>query len=359
MPAQFRSRFPLVALGILALLAALWAGLVRLGWGWPPLLPTLPAAHGPLMIAGVLGTLTALERAVALGGRWTILAPALTALGAFAVLIGLPAWVGPLLITLGSLAMVAVFAAIVRLQPALYTATMGLGAVCWLVGNSLWLAGWPIPGVVAWWAGFLVLTIAGERLELGRLLRPARSAQLAFIAIIAVFLGGLIASGPAFELGARLSGIAMIALSLWLLRYDIARRTLRQSGLTRFIAISLLSGYIWLSVSGLLWLVFAGATAGPLYDAMLHTVFLGFVFAMIFGHAPIILPALSGRQFAFQPASYTHLALLHVSLVIRVVGDLAGWISVRQWGGLLNVIAILLFLANAARAVRSAAAPPT
>jgi hypothetical protein len=29
---------------------------------------------------------------------------------------------------------------------------------------------------------------------------------------------------------------------------------------------------------------------------------------------------------------------------------------VRQWGGLLNVIAILLFLANTVRAVRNAAA---
>lgn len=346
-----------MALGVLALLAALWAGLVRLGWGWPPLLHSLPAAHGPLMIAGVLGTLTALERAVALGRRWTYLAPALTALGALAILIGLPGQIGPLLITLGSLAMVAVFAAIVRQQPAIFTATMGLGAASWLVGNGLWLAGRPIPQVIAWWAGFLVLTIAGERLELGRLLRPARSAQAAFMAIVAFLLVGLVVSSLAFDAGVRLAGTAMIALALWLLRYDIARRTVRQGGLTRFIAISLLSGYVWLGVSGLLWLSFAGVTAGPLYDAMLHTVFLGFVFAMIFGHAPIILPALSGRQFAFRPAFYVHLTLLHMSLVLRVAGDLAGWAPVRQWGGLLNAVAILLFLANTVRAVRVGPAP--
>ncbi len=305
------------------------------------------------MVGGVLGTLIALERAVALGRRWSYLAPVLTALGALATLIGLPAPIGPLFITLGSLGMVAIFVVIVRQQPALFSATMGIGALAWLIGNGLWLAGRPLPNVVAWWAGFLVLTIAGERLELGRLLRPARSAQVAFVAASALLLIGLVFSILALKLGMGLSGIALIALALWLLRYDIARRTLRQTGLTRFIALSLLSGYVWLGVGGVLWLTFAGATAGPLYDALIHTIFLGFVFALIFGHAPIILPALSGQQMAFQPAFYAHLALLHASLVLRVAGDLGGWAGVRQWGGLLNAIALLAFLANTVRAVQS------
>ena len=349
----FRSRFPLIASVVLLLLAGLWAGLVRIGWGWPPLLASLPAVHGPLLVGGVLGTLIALERAVALGRRWPILAPALTALGALATLIGLPGALGPLFVTLGSLGLVAIFAVIVRQQPALFSATMGLGALAWFVGNGLWLAGRPISDVVAWWVGFVVLTIAGERLELGRLLRPPRFAQVAFVAAIALLLIGLLLSILALRLGIGLSGVALIALALWLGRYDIARRTVRQAGLTRFIALSLLSGYVWLGVGGLLWLVFAGATAGPLYDALIHTVFLGFVFALIFGHAPIILPALSGRQVAFRPTFYIHLALLHASLILRVIGDLGGWAGVRQWGGLLNALALVVFLANTVRAIQS------
>ncbi len=352
MVAQYRSRFPLIALAGLALLAALWAGLVRLGWGWPPLLRTLPAVHGPLMVAGALGTLIGLERAVALGRRWTYAAPLLTGLGALALIAGLPGLVGPVLITLGSLGVVAIFVVIVRRQPALFTATMGLGTLAWLAGNGLWLAGWPISGVVSWWVGFLVLTIAGERLELGRILRLSRGEQVSFALVIAIFLLGLIFSALAFDMGVRLSGIALVALALWLLRHDIARRTVRQAGLTRFIAISLLSGYIWLGLSGLLWLFLGGVTAGPRYDAMLHTVFLGFVMSMIFGHMPIILPAVSGLALAFEPAFYGHLALLHASLLLRVVGDLAGSVPARQWGGLLNVVALLLFLANTARAAR-------
>ena len=34
-----KARFPLMALGLLALLTALWGGLVRLGWVLPPLCP--------------------------------------------------------------------------------------------------------------------------------------------------------------------------------------------------------------------------------------------------------------------------------------------------------------------------------
>ena len=46
----------------------------------------------------------------------------------------------------------------------------------------------------------------------------------------------------------RLSGVGMIALAAWLLRYDIALMTIRRSGLPRFVAACLLSGYAWLGV---------------------------------------------------------------------------------------------------------------
>jgi hypothetical protein len=76
----------------------------------------------------------------------------------------------------------------------------------------------------------------------------------------------------------------------------------------------------------------------------------GFVFAMIFGHAPIIFPAVLGVAVPFHAFFYAHLVLLHLSLVLRVAGDLALWWPGRQWGGLLNVVAILLFFANTGHA---------
>lgn len=344
-------------LGMLALLAAMWAGLIRLGWGWPALHPLLPMAHGPLMICGFLGTVIGVERAVALNRPWTYLGPALTGLGGLALIAGLPGPSAPLLLTSGSLMLVVVFGFIVRMHPANYTLTMATGALLWLVGNSLWLAGWPIYTVVLWWAGFLTLTIAGERLELNRVLRLSGQVRQLFLGAVGLFLAGLLLHLVNFDLGTRLAGVGLVALALWLLRYDIARYTVRKSGLTRFIAVCLLAGYIWLGVSGVLAIFFGGVAAGPAYDAILHAMLVGFVMSMIFGHAPIIFPAVLKKPLNFSPLFYSHLGLLHLSLLLRLMGDLSLWLPLRQWGGLLNVVAILLFIANTARIVYRSATP--
>lgn len=347
---RYRQRAPLMLLAAFALLAGLWAGLLRLGWQLPPLVLRLPAQHGPLMVSGFLGTLISLERAVALsqnqnGRRIYYLAPLLAGLGAVTLFFDLPTAVPRGLSTLGALGLVLIFVVIYRLQPTTDHLVMGIGALLWLLGNGMWLAGQPVYQVVPWWAGFLVLTIAGERLELARVLLHKKSTRQAFVGVTAVFLAGLLLSLFTFDAGVRLAGLGLVALGLWLLRFDIARRTIRQKGLTRYIAACLLPGYVWLIFSGLLWLIYGGQyVAGPIYDALLHTIFLGFVFSMIFGHAPIIVPAVLGVQVPYTPLFYVHLALLHLSLVMRVAGDLLLWLPLRRWGGLLNEVAVLLFL---------------
>lgn len=357
-PRRYQQRAPLMFLAALALLAGLWAGLLRLGWQLPPLSLRLPAQHGPLMVSGFLGTLISLERAVALsqnqnGRRVYYLAPLLAGLGALAVFFPWPMEIPRGLSTLGALGLTLIFVVIYRLQSTTDHAVMGIGALLWLVGNGLWLAGLPLYQVVPWWAGFLILTIAGERLELARVLFLKQKARLSFLLIIGIFLVGLIITLPLLDLGLKLAGIALVALGLWLLRFDIARRTIRQKGLTRYIAACLLPGYFWLIIGGLFWLSLGGQyAAGPLYDAMLHTLFLGFVLSMIFGHAPIIIPAVLGIQVPYTPLFYAHLILLHLSLAIRVAGDLLLSAPVRRWGGLLNEVAVVLFLAVTIFAVR-------
>lgn len=342
--AQSRLRFPLMALAMVAMLAALWAGLVRLGWHWPALQPTLPIAHGPLMVSGFLGTLIAVERAVALRERWAYIGPALSALGGLALIAGLHGLTGPLLITAGSLGLVITFAVIIRRHPANYTYLMGVGALTWLVGNFLWLTGLAVYRVIPWWGAFLILTIAGERLELGRILRLSENAQLAFLGAIGIYIAGLITTLVNLDTGTRLYSLGMLALALWLLRYDIARKTIFREGLPRFAAACLLSGYVWLAGAGMMGVVFGGVTAGVRYDAFLHAIFLGFVFSMIFGHAPIIFPSVLGFQVRFTRVYYLHLVLLHLSLGLRIYGDLSIQSTLRLWGGLLNGAAVLLFV---------------
>ena len=115
-----------------------------------------------------------------------------------------------------------------------------------------------------------------------------------------IFICGLAVSVPSLDTGTRLMGVGLIAMALWLARYDIARRTVRQTGLTRYIAAGLLAGYVWMLAAGLLAISFGAVTAGPRYDALLHSIFLGFVMSMILRHAPIIPPRRHGPRRPLQ-----------------------------------------------------------
>jgi hypothetical protein len=353
-PAPPRVAAPLALLGILTLLAGMWGGLLRLGWAIPSA-ESFAVWHGPLMALGFLGTLIGLERAVALGRRWAYAAPMLSGLGALVLLAGGPVELAAALVTAGGAVLVAIFAAIYDLQPALHSFVMGVGALAWVVAGVLWLLGWPVSRFVPWLAAFLVITIAAERLELSRMTMPSRRRRVAFLAAAGLLLAGAVVSIPSEQLGARVTGLGLVALAGWLMRYDVARRTVRQRGLTRFMALCLLAGYVWLGVAGLVW-TWAGPTAvGFAYDARLHALFLGFVMSMVFGHEPVIVPAVLRLDVRFSGWFYAYLALLHASLLFRVAGgDLLSNPTMWRWGGLLNVVAVMWFLASTIWSTRSA-----
>ena len=253
--------------------------------------------------------------------------------------------IGSALFTLGSLGTLAILGVMVKREPHIHTVTMAFGALAWVIGNVLWMIGLPIFQIIFWWMSFLVLTIGGERLELNRVLRPSSRQNLIFGIFAAALLAGTILSTFNLNWGARLSGLSMLALSLWFLKNDLATRNIRHSNpLTRYIATCLFGGFIWLGLSGIIYLYFGALFAGPLYDAAVHALFVGFVISMIFGHAPIIFPAILGLPVTFYRAFYGHLILLHLSLILRITGDLTNLFAIRKWGGLLNEVAILLFL---------------
>jgi hypothetical protein len=65
---------------------------------------------------------------------------------------------------------------------------------------------------------------------------------------------------------------------------------------------------------------------------------------MLFAHAPIIFPAVLGTQVIFSPFFYVFLITLQVSLFGRILADLTGLWQLRLWFGLLNGIALTLFI---------------
>lgn len=324
-----RWRLPLLVLGFASLALGIAGGLVRLGASIPAPAGAI-ALHGPLLVSGFLGTVIGLERAVALGHLWTYAAPLASGLGGLCLLAGL-AVPGFALMVFAAAALVAASAAVFARQRSLEMGTLLAGAGAWLAGNLFLFSGQP---AVPWWIAFFALTIGGERLELSRYLKRPPAARLAFVALAVLLL--------VTPLAPRLLGVALLMLALWLLAFDLARITVRQTGLPRYVAVCLLAGYAWLALGGAL---IAAETA---YDAALHAIFVGFVFSMVFGHAPVILPAVLRASFPYHPILYAPLLVLHASLAVRVLVST----PIGAWG---NAAAIALFIATAAALVFSRA----
>lgn len=350
MPISFgrnpRTRIPLLVLGMLALVFGLLAGLARLGIAVPASGAQLAGLHGALLVCGFFGTVISLERAVALGDSWTYLAPAASGAGGVALIAGAPPVAAQYLFILAATLLVAGSIRVVLRQCALFTVMLGAGALAWLAGCLIWLSTGAVSAAVPWWLSFLVLTIAAERLELTRLMPVRPASRPLFIVISLTILAGAVGSAFSSTLGLGALGAGMFALALWLLRYDIARRNLHLDGLARFIAWCLLGGYAWLALGGALALAGAFSPGAPLRDAAIHAITLGFVFSMVFGHAPIIFPAIVQVRIPYLRAFYLPLLALHASLLVRVIGNVWERISIQQAGAIANALVLALFVAT-------------
>ncbi|MCD4521467.1 beta-N-acetylhexosaminidase [Burkholderia pseudomallei] len=238
---------------IVALLACgIATGLARLGAPAPTHAVSRLAWHGVLMIPVFFGAVIGVERAVALGARWAYLVPATAAAAGLSLLAGAPAMRAAALLTGAASIALAVSATVLRRQAALFLWVLAASVGCWWAGNAVWLLTGDPFAAVAWWLAFLILTIAAERLELTRVRPLPRGASACFCGIVALLpAAAALASWQPLP-ALRLFGAGELLLAAWLVRYDVARRTVRQRGLTRFIAVCLLSGYGWLAVSGAL-----------------------------------------------------------------------------------------------------------
>jgi hypothetical protein len=345
------ARVPLLAVGLASLVLGVLSGLARMGIELLPAHAAHLGVHGALMLGGFFGTVISLERAVALGRRWSWIAPISAAIGALGLWAGFAVAVSATVFTLASTVLVSASLALHRRQPTLHSTVLIVGATCWLAGNLVWLASGRLEAAIGLWIDFLVLTIAGERLELSRFLPPAPLAKRMFVAIATACLIGAVAWVVAPRAAAAILAVGYGALAVWLLRQDVARRTAREAALTGFIGRCLLSGYIWLAIGGVLLVGFALAPSALLWDAALHAVLLGFVLSMVFGHAPIIFPAVVRVCMPYHWTFYVPLTALHASLAVRIAGDVLAEGAWRAAGGLGNAAAIALFVASTIGAV--------
>jgi hypothetical protein len=334
-----------------SLLTGIAGGLMRFGVvlpstaeaGW---LGQAAIGHAALMMSGFLGTVIGLERAVAVKLPAAFAAPLASGLGGASLLLGQPqlaAWLG----VVAAIAFTAVNVLVVRRQWASHTLLLLAAAVAWLTGNLLFALGQGGGAIFPWWFAFLVMTIAAERLEMTRLMRRRQAAPLMLLAILSLMVLGSALSAVSAQFGGVLYGLSLLLLALWLGTFDIARRTVFADGLSRYMAVCLLTGYVWLAIAGAAWT--ATALGFPMRDIALHALGLGFIFSMIMGHGPVILPAIARIKLQFGAFFYVPLLALHLSLALRL-----GWGAIepqlRAIGAISNGLAIALFAATVAGA---------
>lgn len=341
------------AVALCALLAAanlihgLGGGLARLGWGGVG--AGAVGLHGAVMVCGFFGTLIALERAVALRHGLGYVVPLLAGLGGVAAWGGGAASVAFGLWALASAGLVGLYLWAGHTRAwSLHLGVEALGAACWGLGVGAWALNDPEAALRAWMA-FLVFTIAGERRELMQMRRLPQAVRAGFVVVVGLALAGVLLglADALAGVGARSTATALwwtacAALAVWLLRWDFAPRQWAAAQWPGHTAQSLSLGYGWLGIAALLGLAgLAGVPAAS--QAAGHALWLGFVFAMVFGHAPIILPALARLRPAYVPWARLAIVALSASLALRIVALMTEQPAALAWAGAGHALAIAWF----------------
>ena len=335
----------MVGAGI-SLLAGLDGALLLLGV-WSPVMSTrLSKWHGPLMVLGFVGTVICLERAVALGHRLAYLVPAMSGFGVIVLLAPLPfdsARAGLALLTLAQLGLLTIYVPLWRRSHDDAVVIQGAGAFCAAGAAALLTTGAHVSQIVGWLACYMILTICGERLELSRLTMARNRALSALcLAVVAALLVSVVS--PA--IGWRVLGVVLIGLAVWLCRHDVARGGLRRGGQAAYIGTLLMIGYLWLATAGIVCTVQGPPISRSGYDAVVHSLFLGFTMGMILGHAPIILPAVLQVRLEWTTWFWLPAFLLEASLLVRIgIGDGLDRSAAVQAGGTVNVLSLLTLVA--------------
>lgn len=307
----------------------------------------------PLWWAVFLGTLILLEKVIPLKKNVLFVFPVINALGLLIVFPGFYQWGQAFLLT-GALGLLIIFFIYFRKQPSdLSIVLMMVGACCQIGGHVMLMSKQFYPMAFPWWMGFILFVIIGERVELSKFLPVTKQNKKILISFLSLFLIGLFL--PFHGVGKYLSGSALILIAIWLMRHDVISIAIKKDGLTRFSGIALLVGCINLVFTGLFLISLPNTPFA--YDAIVHTFFLGFAFAMIFAHGPIILPGVLGLNVKpYHLSLYLPLITLVLSLFLRLLSDLAILpYFLRLWSGWISVGSILsYFVVLATHTIRNA-----
>ena len=298
--------------------------------------------HPVIFITGFFGTLISLERAVGLGKIFFLVPASIVSGVVLYVFFGKPH-----MLILSSLLFCIPSIFVVRMNKYLFYFLFS--SFLFFLGNFAFVLG-GVKSASLLLVESLVLFILAERIELSRIVKLRKSDIIFFIFAFFLILFGLVflflvemnytERSLVGEFPLQLVGVSNIMLGFWFLMRDIARRVINIStGITKFSATAVLLAHISLLISGILilfgkWRVWGGA---------IHLISLGFVFSMVFGHAPLIFPQIAKVKPVFSRAFYIPLAMLHMSVLVRVVSEIILLHGIKLISLYLNTASILLF----------------
>ncbi len=318
-----------VAAGLFLLLIGLRMGLVT---GYAPylLIPDkniLLPVHGPLIVGGFVAAAISIQRAATSGVRWILLVSLASIAGAVALLFPASKLAGEISLLFSAI-LLSLFMLYLFIQdPQRHNLLMTLGALSWFVSNLFFLFNMPLRNVVPFWMAFVLFAMSGERMELSRFRKDAAPGKWLFrISLLLMLPDALLhffPGSPPSLLADRLFGLACFLFAAWLLYADEEIRYLDQMDLTRFTSMGVAAAYGWVAIVGLILMIYGCPERGYVYDAIVHSFFLGFFISIILAHAPSVIPSILKIRVRFTNWFYISLILMHFSVALRLLYDLA------------------------------------
>jgi hypothetical protein len=329
----------------ISLFYGIFTGLIKMGWEFPAELNF--SEHGAIMVGSFIGTLISLERSLTLKNKIALLVPLVNSLSIIFFLLKLN-YIAYYFLLIGAIGLIIIYYTIYVKYKTFYTLIMLAGALCYFIGNAVLIKSAFYPSAVMWWFAFIFFTIAAERIELTKftLAKNANKKIFVLIIMLMLFIAGILI--PFHSSGGYIIGISLIGSVIWFMKYDIIKVSIKKTGQFFYSALLLLTGYIWLIITGIFFIY--GVYFGLFYDSALHSFFIGFVFQMIFAHAPLILPIVLKLNLnsvnLFSKSLYIWYVLLNLSLALRILSSIDIIPLPKLYFGFASGISIIGFFIN-------------
>ena len=368
-----------LAFMFLALLVGIFR-LMSLNFFATGILGGLYALHSIIMVFGFLAAIIMTERVAGvriIPGAQKLKAPVVmvpfVTLGVIVETIGymwqVPTlrFLGSLLLMAGCVAFIATLRFLKRNSEAKFSFDFMILSVVSLLLAAM-VSAFTIPvddmGFIMLLLAFPVLFILGERIELTRIVANPKSNKGFRRALVISAVGIIlfaVGSGERFTMLANMTFLIgsvlllVVFLSVLIVENHNLRLLLKSPRpLQRYVSRHVRVAYGW-AVIGMV-LAVGYSLSGfelDLYDPFIHSLTLGFIGTMMLAHGPVILPGVLKRKFNEEKLTMLPLAVLTLSVVLRVGGDLFMLVSYSAavrltvgFSGWLVLAAVLLFLSS-------------